>query len=47
LAQGAYDYNVQSKNFHAEVIPMLKDEKILLCTVPDGLTAMTTGLTVT
>jgi hypothetical protein len=38
LAQGASDYNVQKK-IHVEAKPMLEDEKIMLCTMPDSLTA--------
>jgi hypothetical protein len=38
---------VQSKNFHVEAKPMLRDEKILLYTENDGLTAMPAGLTTT
>jgi hypothetical protein len=45
--RGASCYNVQSKNFHVEAKLMLRDEKSLLCTEPDGFTAMTSGLTTT
>jgi ribonuclease HI len=47
LSQGAFGYNVQSKNFHVEAKPMLEDERILLCTEYDAQTATTTGLTAT
>jgi hypothetical protein len=35
------------KKFHVQAKPMLKDEKILLCTEPDGLTTTTAGLITT
>jgi hypothetical protein len=38
---------VQSKNFHVEAKSMLGDEKILIYTEPDGLTATMAGLTTT
>jgi hypothetical protein len=38
---------VQSKNFHVEAKSMLRDEKILIYTEPDGLTATMAGLTTT
>jgi hypothetical protein len=38
---------VQSKNFYVEAKSMLEDEKNLLCTEPDGMTAMTAGLITT
>jgi hypothetical protein len=43
LVQEAFGYNVQSKNFHVEVKPMLKDGKIPLCTEPNSLTATQTS----
>jgi hypothetical protein len=38
---------VQSKNFHVEAKSMLRDEKILLYTEPNGLTATQTSQTPT
>jgi hypothetical protein len=47
LAQGASDYNVQSKNFHVKAKPVLEYKRIMLRTGPDGLTATTAGMTAT